>query len=352
MTPDPLLSNPGPDLDAYGWSDRWRAVFAEHGDVGRRPARVVRHDGSALTVTTGAGEPYQVAWRSSVPATTVGDWVALAPDDDVVEALLPRASLLARRDPTGGEQLLAANVDVVGVVCGMDRPRSTGRIDRFVALAWDAGAVPVLVLTKVDTVSEADLAAAVEELATAAPGVDTVSTSSVDGRGLDGLRHLLVGRTGVLVGESGAGKSTLVNALIGDAVAATGAVRDGDAKGRHTTSFRQLHLVAGGVLIDTPGLRSVGLLDGVEAVDETFPDIEALAEDCRFRDCAHGGEPGCAVTAAVGRGELAADRLATWARLRHEAIAEARRAEEHLRRQHDRSFSRVVKDAQERKGKR
>jgi ribosome biogenesis GTPase len=338
-----------PDLAAYGWSDRWQATFAEHGDAGRRPGRVVRHDGSALAVATG-GAIRQVPWRTSVGATTVGDWVVLDATDDVVVDVLPRASLLERRDPMGGDQLLAANVDVVGVVCGLDRPVRGGRIERTVALAWDAGAVPLLVLTKLDATAEPG--AVVADAATLAPGVDVVATSSAEGRGIAELRDRLAGRTAVLVGESGAGKSTLVNTLVGDVVTLTGAVRGGDAKGRHTTSFRQLHLLpGGGVLIDTPGLRSVGLLGGVEAVDEAFPEIDELAAGCRFRDCRHEGEPGCAVAAAVAAGDLPAERMAAWAKLRREAVAEDRRADEHRRRQYERGGSRVAREAQERKGR-
>jgi ribosome biogenesis GTPase len=342
------------DLSAYGWSGRWAALFAEHGDAGRRPARVVRHDGSALVVAAlDASGHHQVPWRTSVPATTVGDWVVLDADAEVVVDVLPRASLLSRRDPAGGEQLLAANVDVVGIVCGLDRPVRPGRIARTVALTWEAGAVPLLVLTKADTLGPADLDTLGAELAADVPGLDTVVTSSAQGRGLTELTAHLVGRTAVLVGESGAGKSTLVNALLGAEVTATGAVRGGDAKGRHTTTARQLHVLAGGaVLIDSPGLREVGLLGGPDAVDETFPEIDELAAGCRFRDCGHGSEPGCAVTAAVATGELPADRLAAWARLRQEALSEARRADEAARRRHERSFGRMTKEAQARKGRR
>jgi ribosome biogenesis GTPase len=342
------------DLAAYGWNDRWRATFTEHAGARARPARVVRHDGSALVVATAdAARPVRsVPWRASVPATTVGDWVVLDASDDVVVDLLPRASLLRRRDPTGHEQLLAANVDVVGVVCGLDRPLRAGRVQRTVALAREAGAVPLLILTKLDTAADPDGAATGATAAALAPGLDAVVTSAAAGTGLAELRARLGGGTAVLVGESGAGKSTLVNALVGADVAATGAVRAGDGKGRHTTSFRQLHLLdGGGVLVDTPGLRSLGLLDDVDAVEETFVDLEDLAAGCRFNDCGHDTEPGCAVLAAVAAGEVPAARLAAWAKLRGEAEAEGRRADERARAPEGRA-GRSAGEAPPRRGRR
>jgi ribosome biogenesis GTPase len=348
-------------LVPFGWNDRWAALLAEavdaagaggdrDGGPGRLvPGRVVRHDGAGVLVALPGGTRTLMLSRPLDPPPAVGDWLAVA--GDVPVAVLPRTSVLTRR-AAGSDtpQQLAANVDGVLAVCGLDRPVKAGRIDRVATLAWEAGAVPAVVLAKADLVP--DPGAAVAEVAAAHPGLDVIATSVTTGAGLDDLRALAAGRTVVLVGESGAGKSSLTNALLGVAVMATGGVRAGDAKGRHTTTTREAHpLPGGGVLVDTPGLRAVGLWAEQEAVDATFGDVDDLAAGCRFADCTHGGEPGCAVTAAVDAGELAADRLAGWRALAREAEAAERRAQPHLQRAYGRRFARVARDAQRRKGR-
>jgi ribosome biogenesis GTPase / thiamine phosphate phosphatase len=338
----------------YGWSDRWAALLAAAADelgAGRRlaPGRVVRHDGVAVTLATTDGLRQVTLSRKLDPHPTVGDWLAV--DGDVPVAVLPRTSLLTRRSVrTEAPQHLAANVDVVLVVCGLDRPVKPGRIDRFVTLTWEAGAVPAVVLTKADLADDPEADA--DAVVAAHPGLEVVTTSVADGRGLDDLFAVVAGRTVVLVGESGAGKSSLTNRLVGHAVMATGDVRLGDAKGRHTTTTREAHpLPGGGVLIDTPGLRSVGLWADREAVAAAFADIDELAASCRFSDCRHEGEPGCAVRAALDDGTLTAERLAGWRELEREAAAAELRAAPHLLRARDRRFSRVVKEAKSRKGR-
>ncbi|HSL57951.1 MAG TPA: ribosome small subunit-dependent GTPase A, partial [Acidimicrobiales bacterium] len=278
-----------------------------------------------------------------------GDWVLVA--DAVVVAVLPRTSLLRRRDPTTeAEQLLAANVDVVAVVCGLDRPVRHGRIARTAAMAWDAGATPLVVLTKTDLVDDADAIA--ERVEAENPGVDVLTLSAPEGQGLDDLAAHVRDRTVVLVGESGAGKSTLTNALAGTDVAAVGEVRAGDAKGRHTTTTRELHLLAsGGVLVDSPGIRAVGLVSDADAVAATFADVEDLAEMCRFTDCGHTNEPGCAVTDAIRSGQLDPARLASWRALRREAEAAAVRADAVERRRRGKQFSKMVREVKEHKGR-
>jgi ribosome biogenesis GTPase len=348
-------------LAPFGWNDRWAALLAaaaeggeggESGDAGEPglvPGRVVRHDGAGVVVALPGGTRTLMLARPLDPAPAVGDWLAVAGDLPV--AVLPRTSLLTRRSAgSDTPQALAANVDAVLIVCGLDRPVKAGRIDRVATLAWDAGAVPAVVLAKADLV--ADPAAEVDVVAAAHPGLDVVATSAATGAGLGDLRALAADRTVVLVGESGAGKSSLTNALLGAEVMATGAVRAGDAKGRHTTTSREAHpLPGGGVLVDTPGLRAVGLWADRDAVAATFDDIDDLAADCRFGDCAHGGEPGCAVTAAVATGALAPERLEGWRALEREAEAAERRAQPHLQRAYGRRFSRLAKDAQRRKGR-
>lgn len=346
----------GDDLLAdYGWSDRWVALFAaaevEH--PGACPARVVRHDGVALLSAFRDGVRQVPTPRGLDPLPVVGDWLVVggegAVDDDAVVAVLERTSLLRRRDPMAEEeQPLVANSDLILVVCGLDRPVKDGRITRSVALAWDADATPVVVLAKADLVD--DVASVVAEVEEATPGVDVLAVSASTGDGLDGLRGHLRGRTSCLLGESGAGKSTLVNALVGETAAEVGAVREGDRKGRHTTTARTLHLLpGGGVLVDTPGIRSVGLWTDTDSVQATFDDLDLLSEHCRFRDCSHDAEPGCAVLAAVAEGTLDAERLESWRSLQREAAAAALRADEHQKRQHERRFSRITKEAQKRK---
>lgn len=325
-------------LVEIGWNDRWEALAADH--PSSQPGRVLRHDGVAVTVRTAGGDRV-VPLRRGVEAPAVGDWLAL--EADRVVAVLPRASLLRRRAAGGeGTQLLAANLDLLVLVCGLDRPVRAGRIRRGEALAWDADATPVLVLTKADVATELDAALAAVDRDH--PGLEVHVTSAATGGGIEALGARLGHLTSVLLGESGAGKSTLVNALMGEEVAATGEVRGGDAKGRHTTTNRQLFMIAGGgVLIDTPGIREVGLAGDEDSVDATFTDIDELAESCRFSDCAHEQEPGCAVRAAVDAGTVEADRLEAYLVLRREAAAAALRADEAARRAQDRQGSRGLR---------
>jgi ribosome biogenesis GTPase len=339
---------PYPDLEPYGWNDRWATAYEAVATERSEPARVVRHDGVAV-VAARPGRVDQVALGNLGGAVAVGDWVSV--ELETATHLLPRSSLLRRSIGDGSsEQLLAANVDIVAIVAGLDRPVKPGQVERSVALAADAGADPLVVLTKADL--HADPAAVVAELAATVPGVEVVLLATKAGEGVAELLDRLRGSTVVLVGESGAGKSTLVNALLGAEVAPTGDVRAGDAKGRHTTTSRNLHLLPhGGVLIDTPGIRSVGVWTDEDTVGASFGDIDDLAEGCRFRDCAHGSEPGCAVRRAVEDGDLDQRRLDAWVAMRREAASAMLRADEHARRTAERKFGRVVKDAQRRKGR-
>ncbi|MDH3707384.1 MAG: ribosome small subunit-dependent GTPase A [Acidimicrobiia bacterium] len=263
--------------------------------------------------------------------------------------MLERRSLLQRRDPsTGNEQLIAANIDIVGIVCGLDRPVRPGRIDRFVTMAWDAGAAPLVVLTKSDLLDDA---ADVEHLSAAsAPGVDVRCVSSLTGAGIDQLRSSLADRTVAFVGESGAGKSALLNALAGQEIATTGDVRDSDHKGRHTTTARWLHSLPGRcAVIDTPGLREVGIWTDTATVDHSFGDILELTDGCRFRDCSHTSEPDCAVRQAVEDGRVSAQRLDNWLKLRREAASAELRADTHAHHRAERRFGKLVRQAQQHK---
>lgn len=335
-------------LDLYGWNDEWAAKLTALGGDDHLPGRVVRHDGAGLIVATSTGiwaAPFQ---RRLDPAPTVGDWVALAGDEPV--AILPRTSLLRRRAALADvEQVLAANIDVVLVVCGLDRPVKQGRIERSATLARDAGATPVIVLTKGALVPEATATA--DRVRGDNPGVEVLVTSVREEIGLDELRIRTAGHTVTLLGESGAGKSSLLNALLGTEAAAVGEVRAGDAKGRHTTTTRELHLLPeGGSLIDTPGIRAVGLWVETEAVTASFTDIDELAEQCRFSDCGHASEPDCAVTAAVAAGEVTAARVEAWRALTAEADRATTRPTPEQRKQ-EKQLARITKDAQRRKGR-
>jgi ribosome biogenesis GTPase len=317
-------------LTPYGWTS------ARYDDLPARarPARIIRHDGRTLLGITPEGPRTLLLTARLDPTPTVGDWIAVpdpGPGDDPLPILevLPRGSLLRRQSADGtGDQALAANVDVVLITCGVDRPIRAGRIQRVAAQAWDCGTTPVLVLTKARDDSDVDL----PRLELEHPGLQVLATAALEGVGLHAVRGLVAGRTAVLVGESGAGKSTLANALLGTSAARTGAVRAGDAKGRHTTTARQLHLLpgeAGGAIIDTPGIRSFGLATDQQAVDAVFADVLALAAECRFSDCRHRAEPGCAVLGAVEDGRLAPERYAGWARLEREVASAALRASPH-----------------------
>jgi len=308
-------------LRSVGWDTDWeRALLELH--PGARPGRVLLHHGVALVLAVPTGIETIMLTQRLRPAPTVGDWVAVVADEAV--AVLPRRSLLRRRTAHGdGEQQLAANVDMVLLVCGLDRPVKDGRIQRGTAIAHDAGARPVVVLTKASRPGDSvvvDPAAAADEVRQAHPGVEVVITSVKEGEGLDELRELIGSRTVTLLGESGAGKSSIVNALLDADVVATGDVRIGDSKGRHTTTSRELHLLPhGGVLIDTPGIRAVGLVTDTDAVAETFTDVDELAATCRFADCQHAGQPGCAIDAGLAAGEITQERVEAWRRLRDEA---------------------------------
>jgi ribosome biogenesis GTPase len=330
-------------LAALGWDDHWAALAAA-GPPDTLPGRVIRHDSVAVQAATADGTVTRPI-RPALPPLAVGDWLLV--DDDAIVDVLPRTSLLQRRDPTrGGAQLIAANVDLVVIVCGLDRPVKAGRIQRFVVQVFDSGAIPAVVLTKADLVDDPlDAVAAVER---AAPGVDVIVCSVRTAVGLSTLRAAVRDRTVAFVGESGAGKSTLVNTLAGTELAATSMVRKGDSKGRHTTTSRELHVLPGHCcLVDTPGLREIGVFTDVDTVDDAFGDVAIeLDEECRFRDCTHTSEPGCAVLAAIERGDLDGDRYAAWQALRAEAEAAELRGDPVARRQAEKRFSRMAREAQ------
>jgi ribosome biogenesis GTPase / thiamine phosphate phosphatase len=327
------------DLASLGWDAAFQTAYARFaGHHDHRPGRVARVDRGVCTVLTSsgttraslAGAILSAAAGDPVALPCAGDWVVLRewPDSRVtVEAVLPRRASVVRR--TAGKdavgQVLAANLDSAAVVEPMDPAPDVGRVQRLLSLAWESGARPVVLLTKADLA--ADPAAVAGQVADVAPGVEVVPVGVPTGDGLGRVRPLVQpGRTLGLLGRSGAGKSTLVNALAGATVMATQRIRGVDGKGRHTTTYRALvPIPGGGAVLDTPGLRAVGLLATESGVDRAFADIAELAAACRFADCRHAGEPGCAVRAALDSGMLPPPRLASWRKLQREVAYELRR---------------------------
>jgi ribosome biogenesis GTPase len=312
-------------LAPYGWDEAWADAFAPHAADGLLPGRVVRVDRGQCDVVTADGtvraDTEFVVPRDPMKVVCTGDWVAVDPGGDprYVRAYLPRRTAFVRSTSSkrSDGQILAANVDHAVVAVSLAVDLDLGRIERFLALAWESGAQPVVVLTKADLVPDpVTLAHLVQDVETSAPGVPVLTVSALHGEGLDVLVALVGSGTSVLLGQSGAGKSTLANALVGADVMDVRAARDVDGKGRHTTTTRNLlALPSGGVLIDTPGLRGVGLYDAEGGVGQVFSEIEELAERCRFHDCAHATEPDCAVRSAVESGELPQRRLESYRKL-------------------------------------
>jgi ribosome biogenesis GTPase len=323
-------------LRALGWDEDWGAAFERLDPPGGKPARVTSQHRDRWTVQGAAGpQPARLLgsdWRGPRPVT--GDWVVATPGPEASDpwgilVVLPRRSAV-RRGSAGesqSAQVLAANVDRLWIVQALDRPPNLRSIERYLAVAWDSGASPEVVLTKSDLAE--DLEQAVESVGTIAFGVPVAAVSVEDGGALAALRESLVpGQTVALLGPSGAGKSTLINRLAESELAQTGEVRSGDRKGRHTTTGRELFPIPGGaLLLDTPGMRELRVLDVDEGLEYTFPEIDELAAGCRFRDCSHASEPGCAVVAAVEDGRLAEERLASFRKLQAEAAYERRRTD-------------------------
>lgn len=306
----------GGALDALGWSDRVAALYSESASPSDLPARVVRVERGQSAVVGIDGLEVLVTSQSQ-PA--VGDWVLLR--NGAIVHTLPRWSALTRQDPDGtGLQTLASNIDIVLIAAPADRLNAT-RVERELAVAWDSGGRPIVVLTKSDLATRAAHADLQDRLV----GVEVIATSASTREGIDLVTAALRPcQSAVLLGPSGAGKSSLVNAVLGSELLAVGEVRDADRRGRHTTATRQLLPVpGGGVLIDTPGLRSLSLA-GDGGLEAAFPEIESLASECRFADCRHEVEPDCAVKAALREGRLDPRRLESYRKLHREVAAEDR----------------------------
>ena len=342
-------------LAALGWDDGWAAAFDEVRCPGGVAARVLAVDRGAADLVAADG-PVRATFGGDVlaaaaadPAATpcAGDWAVVRAWPDrrsTVDALLPRRTALVRAQASGesSAQVLAANPDLVLVTVSLSLEPDLGRLERLVTLAWDSGAQPVVVLTKADLAADAWAVAA--DVGAAAPGVEVLVVSALDGTGLDQLAALgRPNRTLALVGQSGVGKSTLVNALTDIEPLDTAPV-GATGKGRHVTVRRLLvPLPGGGLLLDTPGLRGVGVVDVDTGLARAFPEIDALADQCRFADCAHESEPGCAVLAAVEDGGLHPRRLDSWRKLQREAAWIARRSDARLQALERRRWSTIYR---------
>jgi len=354
-------------LADWGWTEGREPEFAPYRDGGWRPGRIVRPGRGIhrLASVDDGGRGFEIdarltgraIGRGEAPAA--GDWVAWREEGGtaLIEAVLHRTTRISRKvaGEAAEEQVMAANVDVLFVVqaLGSGRGFTPRGLERYVAMAWESGCRPAVVLNKSDLAEdpEADLL----DAEAAAPGVDVRLCSAAAGTGLDEVRALLAPReTGAFVGPSGAGKSSIINAVAGRRLAEAGEVRESDSRGRHTTTRRELHRLEDGcLLLDTPGLRELQLWGEADSADAAFPEIEAFAADCRFRDCRHDSEPGCAVRGALESGDIDPERFESWLELRRElAWLETRRDEKARRDYMDRwmkiaRFSRELKKGKE-----
>jgi ribosome biogenesis GTPase len=318
-------------LEQIGWNSFFQSQL-----TGGIAGRVASSNHGRFLVWTEAGEldasVSGLLRRSSALWPAVGDWVVLRDDAPVIVKVLERTSKLSRKQPEREvrEQVLAANIDVLFIVSGLDRDYNERRIERFLVMARESGARPVVLLNKSDLADELglDLAEVVARTERLCTGVKVVPLSALSDHGLDALpAQLKPGETAALIGSSGVGKSTILNRLLGDERQRTNAVRSGDDRGRHTTTTRELFVMPGGwLLMDLPGLREVQLWASTEDLADSFEDIQELAGNCRFRDCAHAGEPGC----AVGTAGLEPARLANYQKMQRELARLERKTDPRL----------------------
>ena len=323
------MTHPTSRLSNLGWSSFFRSQLTALEMETTRPYRITKIHHQILDLE-GDGEPLQISLAGQSFGAdlesnpVVGDWVLIDPETRTVVRILSRNSLFRRKLPGKANQVqpMVANIDTLFVVSSANREFNPSRIERYLVLAEDAGAEAVLVLTKVDLVHPEDMEYIMEEARTLKPGLPIVVINGLDGKSVDQLRPWFApGKTVSLTGSSGVGKSTLVNTLVGEEILATGESRTADHKGRHTTTFRSLHILPGGeVVVDSPGMRELSLPDMKRGIEVVFSDIEDLAAQCRFSDCRHDQEAGCAVLDAVEKGTLDFRRLDSYVKLKEERM--------------------------------
>lgn len=343
-------------LTAWGWDEGWAGAFAASGTTGLAPGRVIaQHRGLWLLATGDEESPASLTGRfrhmvedGDLPA--VGDWVGCvqpAHGEARIDAILPRRSVFVRREAGSrvAAQVVAANIDVLFVATSLNGDLNPRRLERYVVMGRESGAEPVVLLTKADLSPDGEARAERLSNELRVSVVAVVALSARTGQGVDSVaRWFRAGRTLALVGSSGVGKSTLLNRFAGEELMATREIREDDSRGRHTTSHRELFRLPGGALmLDTPGMRELGLWDAEDGVDKTFADLADLASRCRFADCSHRLEPGCAIHAAVAAGRLDQGRVKSYRRLFHELAEQPTSAA--ARREKDRRFGRMVRRA-------
>ena len=336
------------NLTDYGWDDYFKQEYDKLEDETQIPARITADYGRALRVVTDEDEIIVERHINDHESYCVGDFICLAYDEAndrySISTLLERKTMFSRTaaGPVLKEQIVASNVDTVFIMQSLNNDFNMRRLERYLISVWESGAVPVVVLTKSDLCEDVDMM--MSEVFAVAAGADIYAISSITGDGLDALRpYLKKGKTIALLGSSGVGKSTLVNTLSGHELLKVQEVLRDDDRGRHTTTHRQLVLLpGGGVLMDTPGMRTMGLWQAESGMDNIFGDIEELAQYCRFGDCSHESEPGCAVKEALENGSLAQDRWESYKKLKKE-LAHMERKKQQKQRIHEKQFAKVVK---------
>jgi len=344
------------NIENLGWNDFFQDSFEKYSAEGLLPARVVLEHKNIYNVLSEAGEflaevsgRFRHEAQSPADFPAVGDWTAIAPRPDegraTIQALLPRQSLFSRKEAgmKTDEQVLAANIDTVFLVCGLDGDYNIRRVERYVTVAWDSGAVPVIVLNKADICE--NMEDVVEEVGGVACGVPVLALSAAENTGMEQFAgYLQAGKTAAFLGSSGVGKSTIINRLLGEEKLKTTAVREDDQRGRHTTTHRELLLLPeGGIVIDTPGMRELQLWTDDEGLSRTFPDVEEFIEQCRFRDCTHNSEPDCAVKRALEDGSMDGKRYQNYLKLQKELKHLSIRKDIKTQRQTNRNFAKMIR---------